>query len=196
MTRAPGFAGVILAAGESSRMGHDAALLPFRGGTYLNAHIEALRPCTDFVLIVAGANHAALEPVVDASGAFLVVNQHHEQGQFSSLQLALQEVLNRGRDAALIMPVDVPPVRPETVAKLRHAFELAESSIWAVVPEKAGYPAVIGREMITELLKAPATADLRNIELQQHQHVVYLPVEEPATQNINPPQEHQGIAHE
>jgi CTP:molybdopterin cytidylyltransferase MocA len=195
MTRAPGFAGVILAAGESSRMGHDASLLPCRVGTYLSAHIEALRPSTDFVLVVAGTNHAGLEPVVDASGAFLVVKQNTERGQFSSLQLALQEVLNRGRDAALVTPVDAPPARPETIAKLRQAFELADTSVWAVVSEKAWYPAVIGREMITELLNAPPTADLRTIELQHKQHFAYLPVEEPAAQNITP-REHQGITQE
>jgi CTP:molybdopterin cytidylyltransferase MocA len=195
MTRAPGFAGVILAAGEASRMGHDASLHPCRGGTYLSAHIEALRPCTDFVLVVAGTNHAELEPVVDASGAFLVVNQHPERGQFNSLQLALQEVLNRGRDAALITQIDATPARPETIAKLRHAFELADSPIWAVVPEKALYPAVIGREMITELLNAQPAEELRNIELQHQQHIVYLPVEEPTAQN-NTPREHQGITQE
>lgn len=193
MTRAPGFAGVILAAGESSPEAHAAGPTPC---TYLSAHIEALTPCADFVLVVAGANRAELEPVVNASGAFLLIDEHPERGPFSSLQLAMQEVLNRGRDAALITRVDAPPERPERIAEFRHAFELADASVWAVVSEKAGYPAVIGREMITELLKAPATADLRTIEQQHQQHIVYTPVQDPAAQNINSPQEHQGIAHE
>ena len=55
-----------------------------------------------FVLVVAGKNEAALAPVVYANGASLVVNPDPDRGQFSSLQAALHEVLNRGRDAAIV----------------------------------------------------------------------------------------------
>src|SRR5262245_23895815 len=106
MALAPSFAGVILAAGASSRMGRDKALLPWQGGTFLSAAIRALQPMTDLVIVVAGANAGELTPIVNANAAFLVVNPDPEQGQFSSLRIGLQEVLNRGRDAAVITLVD------------------------------------------------------------------------------------------
>src|SRR5512146_2938208 len=129
MTRSPSFCGVILAAGESSRMGRDKALLPWRGETFLTAAIESLRPWTELVIVVAGANALALEPRVDAIGASLIVNPHPERGQFSSLQVGLQEVLSRGRDAAIVTLVDRPPAAPETIAGLRLAF--LASPAWA-----------------------------------------------------------------
>ena len=43
------FAGVILAAGDSTRMGQDKALLPWQGGTFLSAAIDALKPVTELV---------------------------------------------------------------------------------------------------------------------------------------------------
>jgi molybdopterin-guanine dinucleotide biosynthesis protein A len=63
MTFAASFAGVILAAGESSRMGRDKALLPWpplatgqapSSETFLSAAIRSLAPATDFVVVVVG----------------------------------------------------------------------------------------------------------------------------------------------
>jgi molybdenum cofactor cytidylyltransferase len=122
MGRAPAFCGVILAAGESSRMGQPKALLPWRGGTILSGAIRVLNAYTDMVIVVAGKNAEQLRPVVDANAGFLVVNKRPELGQFSSLQVGVQEVLNRGRDAAMITLVDRPPARPETVQHLKAEF--------------------------------------------------------------------------
>src|SRR5437868_13675876 len=100
MARAPSFAGVILAAGESSRMARDKALLPWQGGTFLASAIQSLQPHCDLVIVVAGANTDALKPGGFFSGAVMVVNPQAAAGQFSTLQGGLQEILNHGRDAA------------------------------------------------------------------------------------------------
>ena len=130
MILAPSICGVILAAGFSTRMGRDKALLPWPpvaegtpvANTFLGATIDLLQAYTDLVIVVAGKNEAVLEPVVYAHGAFIAVNREPERGQFSSLQIGLQEVLNRGRDAAFIALIDHPPVLPSTVRKLLDAF--------------------------------------------------------------------------
>jgi len=106
---AASFAGVILAAGGSSRMGPTRRFLPWEGSTFLSATIERLRPFTQLVIVVAGANAKSLAPEVYARGGFLVTNPEPERGQFSSLRVGLQEVLNRGRDAAVVTLVDRPP---------------------------------------------------------------------------------------
>src|SRR3954464_15278155 len=111
MQRAPSFCGLILAAGESSRMGRPKALLPWGGGTFLSEAIRALNDLTDLVLVVAGNNAEQLRPIVDTYSGFLVVNPRPELGQFSSLQVGVQEILNRGRDAAIVTLVDRPPAK-------------------------------------------------------------------------------------
>jgi len=206
MSRAPSWCGVILAAGESTRMGSDKALLPWppvaggiplSGETFVSATIRALSSFTDQVVVVVGSNEPNLAPAVYAAGASLVRNPAPELGQFSSLRVGLQEVLNLGRDAAMITLVDRPPASAAALDKLRAAFETASSEVWAVVPEykgRHGHPILVGREMIEAFLKAPETATARDVEHQQQPHVVYVPVDDPhVAMNVNTPEDYAAL---
>jgi molybdenum cofactor cytidylyltransferase len=207
MSRAPSFAAVILAAGESARMGVDKALLPWppdptgqprTKDTFLSATIRSLSLSTDFIIVVAGKNRAAISPVVYAEGASVVVNPDPDRGQFSSLQVGLHEVLNRGRDAAMITLVDRPPANSATIQILREAFEAAGNDTWAVVPEFSGnhgHPYIAGRELIEAFLQAPVTATARDIEHAHQRNIVYLPVDDPfVSLNINTPDDYAKLA--
>ena len=207
MSRSASFAGVILAAGESSRMGIDKALLPWplstegrppSKDTFLSAAIRSLSQASDFVLVVAGKNQSALAPITYAAGAALIENPDPARGQFSSLQIGLQEVLNRGRDAAIITLVDRPPAAAATVLTLRAAFESASQDVWAVVPEfggKHGHPYVIGRDIIEAFLREPATGNARDVEHRNRERILYLAVEDSAVAlNINTPEDYSALA--
>jgi molybdenum cofactor cytidylyltransferase len=187
-------------------MGRDKALLPWppetgggtSQGTFLSAAIQTLNSVSDLVIVVAGKNAPSLEPLVYAAGASIVINPDPSRGQFSSLQVGLQEVLNRGRDAAMVTLVDRPPVTTATLARLRSAFELAvERRQWAVVPEssgKHGHPIFIGREMIEAFLKAPLTATAREIEHSHQNHIEYVPVADPfVAMNVDTPQDYAAL---
>ena len=206
MARSESFAGVILAAGDSSRMGTDKALLswppqvagqPLSKDSFLSAAIGSLMSATDFVLIVAGKNEPSLAPIVYASGASLVTNPDPGRGQFSSLQVGLHEVLNRGRDAAIITLVDRPPVSAATVQLLRDAFQSAPEHVWAVVPEfsgKHGHPYLVGRELIEAFLQAPPTASAREVEHRCQDHIQYVEVSDPFVGlNINTPEDYAAL---
>jgi molybdenum cofactor cytidylyltransferase len=207
MTRASSFAGVILAAGDSSRMGRDKALLPWPAPadgkapsteSFLSGAIRSLARATEFVVVVVGKNETTLAPIIYSQGASLVVNPDSSRGQFSSLQVGLHEVLNHGRDAAMVTLVDRPPVTAATVQKLRDAFEAADQNIWAVIPEfsgKHGHPYLIGREMIEAFLRVPPTLIARDIEHQHQEHIQYLELDDPLVAlNINTPEDYAGLA--
>jgi molybdenum cofactor cytidylyltransferase len=197
MPLSPSFAGVILAAGASSRMGRDKALLPWQGGTFLSTAIQALQRETELVIVVAGKNASALEPVVYANAAFLVVNPHPELGQMSSLQRGLEEVLNRGRDAAVLTLVDRPAPRAETIHQIKSAFLAAGDQTWAAVPEyggRHGHPIIAGREMIEAFVRAPATSTARDVEHARQQHILYVPVDDPlVTVNVNTEEDYEKL---
>jgi len=210
MGRTPAFCGVILAAGESTRMGRDKALLPWPPSavgsattitttdTFLSAAIRLFFPHVDEVLVVAGKNEASVAPVVYANGASLVVNPEPERGQFSSLRLGLQEVLNRGRDAAMLTLVDRPPVQRETLETLAAAFVRATAHRkWAVIPEyqgQHGHPILLGREMLSAFLNAPETSNAREVEHEHQSEIEYVPVDDPlVVVNIDTPEQYAAL---
>ena len=199
-----GLCGVILAAGQSSRMGRDKALWPWPKiddattnpnrpprGTLLSSAIRALSDYCELVIVVAGANAENLRPVVDGCGANLVVNPAPERGQFSSLQVGLQEVLNRGRDKAMLTLVDRPPLRAETLCGLVEAFCSRPHTVWSLIPEfegKHGHPILIGREMIEVFLKAPVNSSAREIEHAHQSRISYFETIDPlVVANIDTP---------
>ena len=186
-------------------MGTDKALLPWPPqvegqsrvqDTFLSAAIRSLLS-TDFVAVVAGKNETALEAIAYANGASIVTNPDPSRGQFSSLQVGLHEVLNRGRDTAVITLVDRPPVSAATVQLLLNTFSCAPQNVWAVVPEfsgKHGHPFIAGRELIEAFLQAPPTANARDIEHKYQEHIQYVAVNEPfVALNINTPEDYAAL---
>jgi molybdenum cofactor cytidylyltransferase len=207
MTPARSLYAVILAAGESTRMGTDKALLPWppaapgsplSGQTFLSAAIQALDPFSERVIVVVGKNEANLAPVIYANGASLVRNPNPERGQFSSLQVGLREVLSHGRDSAMVTLVDRPPATEATLNSLCSAFAEAASEVWAVIPEykgKHGHPFLVAREMIEAFLKATPTATAREIEHQNLRHISYVAVDDArVTMNVDTPEDYAALS--
>src|SRR5205085_4414487 len=118
----------------------------------------------------------------------------------------LQEVLNRGRDAAVVTLVDRPPADATTMQRLMSAFTShfnndhaqGDDGKWAVVPEfdgKHGHPIVIGREMIEAFLRAEASTTARDVEHANQEHIEYIAVEDRnVIANINTPEDYQTLA--
>lgn len=206
MARALSLCGVILAAGESTRMGTDKALLPWPpiapnqvpAGTFLSAAIASLSPFADMVIVVTGRNSKNLAPTIYASGATLIENTDPDRGQFSSLQTGLQEVLNQGRDGAIVTLVDRPPVSGATIEKLHGSFGSALTRWkWAVVPEYSGqhgHPIFFAREMIEACLKAPSSGTAREVQRENREHIAYVQVQDPLVAvNVNTPEEYAAL---
>jgi molybdenum cofactor cytidylyltransferase len=197
-TRSPSFAGVILAAGASSRMGQDKALLSYEGATFLSGAIRMLQGACDFVVVVTGNNTELLKPVIYQSSAYYVRNAQPELGQFSSLRVGFQAVLDRGRDTACVTLVDRPPALPSTLAKLQQEFlQTSPDSTWAVVPQfngKHGHPVLFSREMIEVCLRADPTTNAREVEHRYQNRIEYVDVDDRRIViNINTPEDYSAI---
>lgn len=209
MQNASGICGLILAAGESSRMGADKALLPWppraadaapaSPHTLLSSAILAFEPHTCGVIVVAGANARSIATIVGACGAYLVQNPDPARGQFSSLQVGLRAVLDHGCDSAMITPVDCPPLAPSSLTLLAESFRRAiANGLWAVVPEnngKHGHPLFARRELIGKFIDAPVQSNAREILHAHAEHVIHVPVPDDLSRaGMNTPGEYAAYA--
>lgn len=94
-------AGLILAAGESSRMGRDKALLPYRGRTFLETIIHTVREAgIERIAVVLGHHAEEIQQAVHLEGVETVVNHDYQQGQTSSLQAGLRALAKMQPESA------------------------------------------------------------------------------------------------
>jgi len=162
-------AGIILAAGASSRMGTPKALLDYRGETFVGRLVRVLQTKCSPVIVVLGYQADAIRPSVPKA-AQIVVNPDPSRGQLSSLQTALEAFPAEASGFAFI-PVDSPAVSEETVTLLADTFEVREPSTLFVIPRhdgKRGHPVFATRPIAAELLALPSTAEARDVV---HAHV-------------------------
>src|SRR5260370_42591372 len=106
--------GIILAAGNSSRMGRIKALLPIsKEETFLDRVTRTLRDGgVEEVIVVVGADAAAVREAVGRNRmpARVVENPNYENGQLSSLVAGLKAIDRPGVTGALVTLIDVPLV--------------------------------------------------------------------------------------
>lgn len=104
-------AGIILAAGGSSRFGSPKQLLPWGATTVLNRVVQtALETCLTPVIVVLGANADLIEPAIP-DGCVVVRNSSWSFGQSSSLRMGLAH-LPAEVDGVLVLLGDQPQVNP------------------------------------------------------------------------------------
>ena len=134
-------AGLILAAGESSRMGTPKATLAYRGSTFLELIVQTLREGgLEHIVVVLGHHAEEIRRQVKIEAAETVFNPDYRSGQTSSLQAGLRALLADGLEAVILCLVDHPAVSAETVRKIAAAFR--ESGAPVVIPTYQGRAAI------------------------------------------------------
>jgi molybdenum cofactor cytidylyltransferase len=169
-------AGVILAAGESRRMGFPKALLDFQGETFLDRLIRTFAEYCTPVVAVLGAESARIRSGIRAGNhATIVENPDFRLGQITSMQCGLR-ALPENISGVLFTLVDHPNVRPSTVR------ELARQDAVVAVPRYAGqrgHPLFFSRELVPEFLALDAGSSARAV-LQRHAgDIRYVEVDDP-----------------
>lgn len=149
--------GILLAAGESRRMGSPKALLHYQGQTFIERICTAfLNAGVDELVVVLGAHAAALRPALPSHPALrTVVNPRYFQGQLSSLMVGIG-ALSPDSEAAVVNLVDHPLIAPETIKALIDSFRAAPLPILiASYQGRRGHPVLFSSQVYGEILAAP-----------------------------------------
>lgn len=163
-TEGPAVDGIVLAAGQSRRMGRSKALLGVGGRTFIERAVGVLRDggCRDVVAVVrAGAEREA--ELAQAAGGRVVVNAKPDTEQIDSLRIGLAD-LRHGATGAAVLPVDHPLVSQATVAALVGAFRARQASVVRPVHgDSGGHPTVFSRALFGELLSDDLAEGARSV---------------------------------
>ena len=173
-------AGIILAAGASSRMGSPKALLDYRGETFVERLVNLLSRVCDPVIVALGHHAAAIRARVERS-AQMVINPDPDRGQLSSLQAALAAIPAEA-EGFLFIPVDCPAVELATVRRVAAAFESRKPETLLVIPrigDKRGHPVFAVRSLAEELLALPPTGQARDVVHGHRAQTEYVNVDDP-----------------
>ncbi len=184
-------AAIVLGAGASRRMGRPKIAIPWRGRSFARHVCDRARACALApIVLVWGAS----PPPADVEGlAGLVVrhNPHWRRGPFSSLQTGLHAVA--AGSAVLVLTVDRPHLRPDTLAALLHAHRQdARAVVQPIRDGRHGHPVLLPAWVADEARTAPATGTLR--DLLRRPDVAparrFVPVDDPAVlDNLDRPED-------
>ncbi|HKI49909.1 MAG TPA: nucleotidyltransferase family protein [Desulfobacteria bacterium] len=149
-------AGILLAAGASTRMGELKQLLPVAGTTLVEkALTAALESRLDGLVLVlghrAGEIEAALGPVSGDSRLMIIHNPHYRRGISSSLVAGVKKIAH-SYDHGMILLADMPFIDRRVIDQLIGAYLKSQLPIGAVkAGDRTAHPVIFRRDLFPEL---------------------------------------------
>ena len=155
---------ILLAAGESRRMGSFKQLLQFAGKTFVESCIDSLLASrVDEVVVVTGHRHRDVRNAIGSRPVRVVHNPDYEFGMSSSVKCGV-EALPLDTQACLIALVDQPQMETGIINRVIEAY--LEHLPLIVIPNyngRNGHPIIIDLSLRKEILKMDARQGLRQV---------------------------------
>lgn len=210
--------GVLLAAGASTRMGSAKATVKTKGESFAAHGVRHLWAVCDAVIVVLGHDAKRIQKAIETEFVHLVeqgrlhddivtahrhgaaglevhfcVNKAWKKGMLGSAQVGLREALALKPEAVVLLPVDHPNVKANTVRALGAAMDAALGAYkgskadkkrfaYAVVPRckgHRGHPVVLSPGLVSAVAADRAAADLSDAIRRNARLVGYLDLADP-----------------
>ena len=170
-------AGIILAAGMSTRMGQLKQLLPLGGRAAIEWIAEVVGRRLDEVVVVLGHRAEEIVPVLAAYPVRWVVNADYQTGMLSSVQCAVRAVDTEAD--YLICLGDQPRLSGAVVEQVLQArTQMDEGIIIPTANGKRGHPVLIRNAYRAEILGLPLDVGLNAVTRGHPEDTYELPVAE------------------
>jgi len=153
---------IVLAAGESRRMGSPKMLLPFNGMTVIEqviTNVQAANPGD--ILVVLGSGRDEIVRIIAKYAVMNCYNDNFKRGMLSSVQCGFACLPDNYR-AALILPGDQPMIAPREITRVIKAWQASGKGIvMPVFKGRRGHPLIVDIKYRDEVLTLPEKDGLR-----------------------------------
>ncbi|MBM4314082.1 MAG: molybdenum cofactor cytidylyltransferase [Deltaproteobacteria bacterium] len=191
---------IVLAAGESRRMGRPKQMLAWQGKTLLRHVLDSLidSAVDDIILVLGHEAEAIRKSLTDlqSSRIKVVINPDYKRGMASSLRRGLLALVP-GSEAFLVLLADQPGIGPEIIDRLIRGFREADPKRGIVRPVyrgRPGHPVLIGVRYLQEALQLQGDVGARQILIDHPVDILEIEVDRDAVlKDIDTPEEYQKL---
>ena len=187
---------VILAAGESARMGEPKQLFAYRGKTLLGHAIDTAHSLPDApIVVVIGAHSAQIRAQIDGSRVIIAENADWRDGMGGSLREGLSALLAAHPEisAAIFLVCDQPLLSATTLSILIATHQQSGRAIVASeYGGTLGVPVLFARAMFPELLALDGADGARQIIRTHRDRAIGVPFPDGAV-DIDTPADHENL---
>jgi len=172
--------GILLAAGESRRMGYPKPLLTIDGKTFIEKIAETMLSVVPRLVVVLGAHADRIRTAIPRDERIVIVeNPNYSRGQLSSLKIGLDAVQS---DAVgvIVHLADHPIVRAESYRSLVDSYQRARKPL--VIARSGGHrghPVIFDRSTFAELQSAPEGEGARHVVNADASRIEYVDLDDP-----------------
>jgi len=171
---------IILAAGESKRMGKPKLLLPFGEKTIIETVIDnVIQSKVEKILVVLGSNWKKIKKKIKNLPLKIIVNSNFTKGMLSSVQCGFQ-TLPKNTQAVLVVLGDQPAVSSAIIDKIIDAFKrIKKGIVLPVYKNNRGHPVLIDMKYRDEVENLSPDVGLRDLVYNHPEDILEVEVETP-----------------
>jgi molybdenum cofactor cytidylyltransferase len=172
--------GILLAAGESRRMGYPKPLLIVDGKTFIEKIAATMLDVVPRLVVVLGAHAERIRRAIPHDERIVIVeNPNYSRGQLSSLKIGLGAV-QPDAAGAVVHLADHPIVRVESFRAVVDSFERTRKPIVIARSNgQRGHPVIFARSIFAELQNAPESEGARHVVNADASRIEYVDLDDP-----------------
>jgi len=189
-------AAIVLAAGQSKRMGRPKQLLPLGRRTILGKVVQVFRESrVDRTVVVLGAGASRVRKSLKLQDETVVINSAYREGMSGSLKAGLRAVEGEA-DAVIIALGDQPLVSPGTVDLMIETYLRKKAAV--VVPVyrgRRGNPVLFDRALFPQLEEITGDVGAKSVVMRNESNLVEAEVDDDGVAvDIDTPDDYAGVS--
>ena len=183
---------IVLAAGQSTRMGEPKMLMPWGKSTVLQTVISTLQTSgMKDIIVVTGGARQHVESLVGKSVQTVFNKEYASEQMLVSIQVGLEAKM-REAGAALVCLGDQPQIQERSVRLIIGAWNQNSAAI--IIPsyeKRRGHPWLIARKYWDEIMSMSADQTMRDFFDRHKGDIFYVNVETPSVlQDLDTPEDY------